>query len=249
MARATQTELIALINNAIQENTAGNITATALNTLLTSLTNGLYLPEVDTITVNAVSGVSTVTFSGGVTVTVDTETGEASVVLPDAPRQDIFGDINITSNEANTVTIGAGQVTTSDALLPITYGTTYFKIPGYSSGTSRGLPYDAAVGGFRCTIAGTYKFDGWASVRHDQNGATVGIVFGIFRSGSILSTSPRPTPAKMPNGGDLGLISGGGLAALEVDDVIVPLIGSNTAGTIIINNSTLIGLLVGLPTT
>jgi len=245
MARLDLTDLINAINNAIQTNTTGNITAPVLNQLLQDLTNNLYLPSVDTITVNGTGGVSTITFSGGSSVSI--VNGVASVSIPAAYRGDYYGEMNITNNEANTVVIGAGQVTTSDALLPITYNTTYFKIPGYSGGLSGGLTYNPTIGGLQAPVAGHYKFSGWASVRHSANSATVGIVFGIWRDGTFLAASPRPTPARIPNTGNVGLISGEGLADLLAGDVIVPLIGSNVAGTVTINNSTLVGTLVGIP--
>lgn len=244
MARATLSELIDRITNDIQENTSGDITATTLNELLDYLTNNLYLPTDSTVTVNDTEGVKEFTFGAGFTVTVDTVTGEASISITDNTPPVAFGEMNVTTNESNTVTFGAGQITGSDTLLPITPGTTYFEVPGYSAGTQEGLVYDAGNGGLRATIAGTYHFDGWLSCRHTANGATVGVVFGVKRGGTIIATSPRPTPAKMPNGGDLGLISGTGLVTLAIDDVIVPLVATDTAGDVTLNNSTLVGKLL-----
>lgn len=244
MARLSLTDLINAINNTIVENSSGNITADVLNNLLENLTNNLYLSEVSTITVNATGGVSSIVFTGGVTVNIVGE--EATVTMPAAYRGDAYGDMSITTNESNTVVFTTGQNTASDTLLPITYNTNYFKIPGYSAGTNGGFPYDAAVGGLHATVAGVYKISGWASVRHSANTSSVGVVFGIFRGGALIATSPRPTPTRIPNGGELGLISGEGLVTLEVDDVIVPLVGTDTVGTVTINNSTLVGLLVGV---
>lgn len=243
MARQTLTDLINAINAVIVENTTGAITATQLNQLLQTLTNNLYLPTVDTITVNGTGEVSELVFTGGAGVTI--LDGVATVSIPAAYRGDFYGDMSITTNEANTVVIGAGQVTTDDTLLPITFGTTYFEVPGYSGNISSGVVYDASNGGLRVTAAGDYQASGWASVRHSANSSTVGVVFGIKRGGTIIGVSPRPTPARIPNGGELGLISGEGLVALQVDDVLVPLVGSDTAGTITINNSTLVLRMVG----
>lgn len=243
--RQTLTQLIAAINTVIVENTTGAITATQLNQLLQTLTNNLYLPTIDTITVNGTGEVSELVFTGGAGVTI--VDGVATVSIPAAYRGDFYGDMSITTDESNTVVIGAGQVTADDTLLPITVGTTYFEIPGYSGNISNGVVYDAINGGLRVTAAGDYQASGWASVRHSGINAAVGIVFGIKRGGTIIATSPRPTPARVPNSGDLGLISGEGLVSLLVDDVLVPLIGSDTAGTITINNSTLVVRMVGNP--
>lgn len=246
MPRATLTDLINSINATIVENTAGDISATEVNQLLQYLSNNLYLPTDSTVTVNGTAGIKTFTFSGGITVVVDGVAGTADLELPTAYRGDYYGDMSITTNEANTVSIGAGQTTVNDTLLPITVGTTYFPIPGYSGNISSGVVYDSANGGLRVTAAGHYQASGWASVRHSANSSTVGVVFGIKRGGSFIGVSPRPTPARIPNGGELGLISGEGLVSLQVDDVLVPLIGSDTAGTITINNSTLVVRMVGL---
>jgi hypothetical protein len=243
MARLTLTELIDAINAVIVENTTGSITATQLNTLLQNLTNNLYLPTVATITVNGTGDVSGLVFEGGTSVNI--VEGVATITTPDAYRGDFYGDMSITTNEANTVPIGAGQTTTDDTLLPITVGTTYFEIPGYSANISKGVAYDPTNGGLRVTASGDYQASGWASVRHSANSSTVGVVFGIKRGGTIIGVSPRPTPARIPNGGELGLISGEGLVALQADDVLVPLIGSDTAGTITINNSTLVLRMLG----
>ena len=58
---------------------------------------------------------------------------------------------------------------------------------------------------------GWYQADGWASFRHSANNSTVAFVFGIEHPGQSIVYSPRPTPSKVPNIGDLGLISGGGI--------------------------------------
>lgn len=244
MARATLTELINRITQYIQENTSGDITATTLNELLDYLTNNLYLPTDATVTVNATTGVKSFTFGTGLTVTVDGVVGTAEISVTDNTPVIVFGEMNITTNESNTVTFTAGQTTADDTLLPITPGTTYFEVPGYSGGIQDGLVYDAGNGGQRATVAGTYHFDGWLSCRHTVNNSTVGVVFGVKRSGVIIGTSPRPTPAEMPNADDIGLISGTGLVVLAVDDVVVPLIATQNAGTVTINNSTLVGKLI-----
>lgn len=244
MARATLTDLINRITNDIQENTSGNITATTMNELLDYLTNNLYLPTDSTVTVNTTTGIKEFTFGNGLTVTVDGVAGTAAISVTDNTPVIVFGEMNITTNEANIVTFGAGQTTTDDTLLPITPGTTYFEVPGYSGGIQDGLVYDAGNGGLRATVAGTYHFDGWLSCRHTVNNSTVGVVFGVKRGGVIVGTSPRPTPAEMPNADDIGLISGTGLVVLEVNDVVVPLIATQNIGDVTINNSTLVGKLI-----
>lgn len=244
MARANLTDLINRITQDLQENTSGNITATVMNELLDYLTNNLYLPTDSTVTVNATAGIKEFTFGNGLTVTVDSVTGTAAISVTDNTPVIVFGEMNITTNEANTVTFGAGQTTTDDKLLPITSGTTYSEVSGYSGGIQDGLVYDASNGGLRATVAGTYHFDGWLSCRHTANGATVGVVFGVKRGGAIIATSPRPTPTKLPNGGDLGLISGTGLLTLDINDVVVALVGTDTQGDVTINNSTLVGKLI-----
>ncbi|AUR87665.1 hypothetical protein NVP1103O_08 [Vibrio phage 1.103.O._10N.261.52.F2] len=244
MARATLTDLINRITNDIQENTSGNITATTMNELLDYLTNNLYLPTDSTVTVNATTGIKEFTFGNGLTVTVDGVAGTAAISVTDNTPVIVFGEMNITTNESNIVTFGAGQTTADDTLLPITAGTTYFEVPGYAGGIQDGLVYDAGNGGLRATVAGTYHFDGWLSCRHTVNNSTVGVVFGVKRGGVIIGTSPRPTPAEMPNADDIGLISGTGLVVLEVDDVVVPLIATQNQGDVTINNSTLVGKLL-----
>ncbi len=244
MARATLTELINRITQDIQENTSGNITATTLNELLDYLTNNLYLPTDATVTVNATTGIKSFTFGDGLTVTVDGVAGTAEISVTDNTPVVVFGEMNVTTNEANTVTFGAGQTTADDTLLPITAGTTYFEVPGYSGGIQDGLVYDAGNGGLRATVAGTYHFSGWLSCRHTVNNSTVGVVFGVKRGGVIVGTSPRPTPAEMPNADDIGLISSTGLVVLAVDDVAVLLVATQNAGDVTINNSTLVGKLI-----
>ena len=244
MARATLTELVNRITQDIQENTSGDITATTLNELLDYLTNNLYLPTDATVTVNATTGVKSFTFGTGLTVTVDGVAGTAEISVTDNTPVIVFGEMNVTTDETNTVTFAPADTTSDDTLLPITAGTTYFEVSGYSGGIQDGLVYDAGNGGLRATIAGTYHFDGWLSCRHTANNATVGAIFGVKRGGSIIATSPRPTPAKMPNAGDIGLISGTGLVTLEIDDVVVPLIATDNQGTVTVNNSTLVGKLL-----
>ncbi|AUR83188.1 hypothetical protein NVP1032O_08 [Vibrio phage 1.032.O._10N.261.54.F5] len=244
MARATLTDLINRITNDIQENTSGNITATTMNELLDYLTNNLYLPTDSTVTVNATTGVKSFTFGNGLTVAVDGVAGTAEISVTDNTPLVVFGEMNVTTNESNIVTFGAGQTTADDTLLPITAGTTYFEVPGYAGGIQDGLVYDAGNGGLRATVAGTYHFDGWLSCRHTVNNSTVGVVFGVKRGGVIIGTSPRPTPAEMPNADDIGLISGTGLVVLEVNDVVVPLIATQNQGDVTINNSTLVGKLI-----
>lgn len=244
MSRASLTELIDRITNDIQENTSGNITAPVLNNLLDYLANNLYLPTDSTVTVNTIEGIKEFTFGNGFTVTIDEPNGTVDLSVTDNTPVVAFGEMNITTDETNTVTFGAGQTTADDTLLPITSGATYFEVPGYSGGTQEGLVFDAGNGGLRATVAGVYHFDGWLSCRHTVNGATVGVVFGVKRAGAIVATSPRPTPAKMPNGGDLGLISGTGLLTLEVNDVVVALVGTDAEGDVTVNNSTLVGKLL-----
>ncbi|AUR82220.1 hypothetical protein NVP1022O_07 [Vibrio phage 1.022.O._10N.286.45.A10] len=244
MARDSLSDLINRISNDIQENTSGNITATLLNELLDYLTNNLYLPTDATVTVNTTAGVKSFTFGSGLTVTVDGVAGTAEISVTDNTPVIIFGEMNVTTDETNTVTFGAGQTTADDTLLPITVGTTYFEVPGYAGGIQDGLVYDAGNGGLRAAVAGTYHFDGWLSCRHTVNNSTVGVVFGVKRGGSIIATSSRPTPAKMPNAGDIGLISGTGLVTLEIDDVVVPLVATDSQGDVTINNSTLVGKLL-----
>ncbi|AUR82706.1 hypothetical protein NVP1271B_08 [Vibrio phage 1.271.B._10N.286.54.B4] len=244
MTRATLSELLNRVDQDIQENTSGNITATTMNELLDYLTNNLYLPTDSTVTVNATTGIKEFTFGNGLTVTVDGAAGTAAISVTDNTPVIVFGEMNITTNESNIVTFGAGQTTADDTLLPITPGTTYFEVPGYSGGIQDGLVYDAGNGGLRATVAGTYHFDGWLSCRHTVNNSTVGVVFGVKRGGVIVGTSPRPTPAEMPNADDIGLISGTGLVVLEVNDVVVPLIATQNIGDVTINNSTLVGKLI-----
>ncbi|AUR88768.1 hypothetical protein NVP1118B_08 [Vibrio phage 1.118.B._10N.261.49.F6] len=244
MARDSLSDLINRISNDIQENTSGNITATVMNDLLDYLTNNLYLPTDATVTVNATTGIKSFTFGNGLTVVVDGVAGTAEISVTDNTPVVVFGEMNITTNESNTVTFAVGQTTADDTLLPITAGTTYFEVPGYSGGIQDGLVYDAGNGGLRATVAGTYHFDGWLSCRHTVNNSTVGVVFGVKRGGVIIGTSPRPTPAEMPNADDIGLISGTGLVVLAVDDVVVPLIATQNIGDVTINNSTLVGKLV-----
>lgn len=200
MARATYTELSNAIANAIQENTSGDITATVLANLLSTLLDGLY------------------------------------VVTPVTPA---YGAMHITQDETNTITITTA--TTDDTMLPITQGTTYLHVTGFSAGVEENVTYNATYGGLQVGIAGDYRADGWLSVRHSVNGATVAVVFGIIRGGVYVGLSARPTPTKMPNGGDLGLISGGGsLNGLQSGDILVPLIASDTLGTVTVNNATLL---------
>lgn len=243
MARPTLSNLIAAINAIVVENTQGNITATQMNQLLQNLTNGLYLPTQPTITVNTQTGIYNLTFGGGLTVTLDPVNGTATVNSPEAPTPPTYGEMNITNATGNTVVIGGGKTTGAD-LLPITAGTTYFQVPGYAAGKQQGLVYDATAGGLRATVAGDYKFTGWLSVSSSATNTTSAVVFGIKRGGSIIATSPRPTPTWLPNASRLGLISGVGLVTLAIDDVVVPLIGADTACTLTINNSTLIGELL-----
>ena len=244
MSRASLTDLINAITNAIQDNTSGNITAPVLNNLLDYLTNNLYLPTDSTVTVNTVTGIKEFTFGNGFTVTIDEPNGTVDLSVTDNTPVVAFGEMNITTDETNTITYAGGQTTADDTLLPITPGTTYFEVPGYSGGIQEGLVHDAGNGGLRATVAGTYHFDGWLSCRSTGNGATIGVVFGVKRGGVIVGTSPRPTPVKLPNGGDIGLISGTGFVVLAVDDVVVPLIATDNQGTVTINNSTLVGKLL-----
>ncbi|QAY01968.1 hypothetical protein VpaJT1_39 [Vibrio phage VpaJT_1] len=85
MARQTLTDLINAINAVIIENTTGAITATQLNQLLQTLTNNLYLPTVDTITVDGTGGVSELVFDGGSIVSI--VDGVATITTQDFATQ------------------------------------------------------------------------------------------------------------------------------------------------------------------
>ena len=83
MARATLSEILNRIDQDIQENTSGDITATTLNELLDYLSNNLYLPTDSTVTVNNTAGIKEFTFGSGLTVTVDGLAGTVEVSVAD----------------------------------------------------------------------------------------------------------------------------------------------------------------------
>lgn len=244
MSRATLSELINQINNVIKENTSGNITATNLNQLLDYLTNNLYLPTESTVIVNTKDGIKEFDFGSGLTATIDEASGKVAVTAVDNTPLIAYGEMNITTKEDNKLTYGAGKATASDTLLPITVDSTYFQVPGYEAGTQDGLAFDSANGGLRATIAGTYYFDHWISCRHNADSATVGIVLGIKRGDSVVSTSLRPVPTMIPANGTLGLISGTTLLDLQVNDVVVVLAATDKEGDVTFNNSSIIGKLL-----
>ena len=151
-----------------------------------------------------------------------------------------YGQMAVRNNPSNVVTITTA--TTNTSLLPITINTTYKKVEGFSF--ERGMSFKLVSNGLQVMQQGIYKFSGWASIRHSQNNATVGVLFAIRRNGIIVGNTPSPVPAKIPNTGDVGLISGEGLVELQNDDIIEVYIGSDKTGVVTVENCTIIGLFI-----
>ena len=112
MARATLSELLNRIDQDIQENTSGDITATTMNELMDYLTNNLYLPTDSTVTVNTTTGIKEFTFGNGLTVTVDGVAGTASVSLANPRPVDTgsnYNQVEILLISGNTLDSVAGN--------------------------------------------------------------------------------------------------------------------------------------------
>lgn len=114
MARATLTELLNRIDQDIQENTSGDITATTMNELMDYLTNNLYLPTDSTVTVNATAGIKEFVFGDGLVVVLDEVTGKATITNPSADVVDNGGafsasctsTVNIPTSSTNPAFLG-----------------------------------------------------------------------------------------------------------------------------------------------
>lgn len=148
-----------------------------------------------------------------------------------------IGQMAIRNSTTNSVSIT--QATTSDMLLPISIGTTYKKVTGFSSEIDRGV--STVNDGLTVNTSGFYRFGGWASIRHSQNTSTSGVLFAVRRNGVIIGTTPSPVPALLPNIGDIGLISGEGFTELLAGDSIEVYVASNKTGTVSIVNCTITG--------
>lgn len=147
------------------------------------------------------------------------------------------GQIAVRNNPTNNVVITTA--TSDDSLSDITADVTFLRVPGLSSEVDSGIGFDGE--GLEVSLDGTYYFSGWASIRHSANTATVGILFGLKRDGVIIGTTASAVPSRMPNTGDIGQISGGGIVTLQAGDVIIPLVGSDKLGTVTVENITVDG--------
>lgn len=76
----------------------------------------------------------------------------------------------------------------------------------------------------------------WADFRHSVNGSTVGFIFAYERAG-FYYFSQRPTSHRVPNGGQVANISGGGTINAQQGDKFSLWVASDTTGTVIVNNS------------
>jgi len=86
---------------------------------------------------------------------------------------------------------------------------------------------------------GTIFISGYADIYHSANNSTVGVAFSIERN-SVRVLSPRSVHARMPNGGDIGNISGCGVVAAQVGDIIGIALASSVTGTISFSASALV---------
>lgn len=147
------------------------------------------------------------------------------------------GQMAIRNQPANNITITTA--TSSTSLLPITIGTTYKQITGFSLEDGMGFTFES--NGLKVHHNGKYRFGGWAAIRHSANTSTTGVLFAIRRNGVIVGNTPSPVPALMPNVGDVGLIAGEGFVTLQAGDVIEVYVGSDRTGTVTVENCTITG--------
>lgn len=80
--------------------------------------------------------------------------------------------------------------------------------------------------------------DGYADVTHSANSATVGVAFSIEKSG-VRYVSGRSVHARVPNTGDIGNISGNGIAVLAQGDILGLAVASDVTGNVSFKSSTL----------
>lgn len=79
---------------------------------------------------------------------------------------------------------------------------------------------------------------GWGAFRHNVNATTVSFVLGVEDETGV-SLSQRPTSAKVPNGDDLGNISGGGRVRLKAGEKIGVWIAASKTGDVTLGNANL----------
>jgi len=144
----------------------------------------------------------------------------------------IFAQMSITNNQANTFAMTGTGI---DTLVP---PTGYSKITGFVKEVGKG-GFDVSASAFIIPEDGWYQADGWCSFRHSANNSTVAIVFGITPPGGPLAYSPRPTPAKVPNVEDIGLIAGGGTFYAKKGTLVDARAATNNTGTVTIPNATI----------
>lgn len=154
----------------------------------------------------------------------------------------VFATMAVTQDEANTIAVtGTGSDQLPPPAAPVTAGpgpfNGFYKVAGFSLERAKEITF--ASNELTLPSDGTYTVNiGWAAFRHSTNQSTVGFVLGIERAGQIIF-SQRPTSSKVPNGGDLENIAGGGtLDALAGDKLSVWLASDNT-GTVTVPNANL----------
>lgn len=79
---------------------------------------------------------------------------------------------------------------------------------------------------------------GYADVSFDQNSSTVGVAFSID-SGGTRFVSSRSVHARVPNSGDIGNISGNGIAVLSAGDILGLAVASDSTGNVNFKSSAL----------
>lgn len=153
-----------------------------------------------------------------------------------------YATLVITQNDSEVITmIGTGD----DRLLPPegllelgspSYGG-YYKVTGFEATKLKGFYFDESTQELVTLLPGEYSLPvAWGSFIHSQNNSVVSFVAGVTR-GSSISFSQRPTPDKVPNVGDPGLVSGGGTLTLQKGDRLSFWTATDISGDLLLRNA------------
>jgi hypothetical protein len=139
----------------------------------------------------------------------------------------LFGSMTITNNLTNQIALtGAGNTDFVD-------NTGFTAITNYQPSETNGFTFEAGTNFLVLPVDGQYFATGYAGLYSSVNNTTCALKFSF--NGVFLS--PRPVPAKMPNAGDKGLISGDGTFYATAGTVVGVWIASDRNSTVTVPNS------------
>lgn len=146
---------------------------------------------------------------------------EANVTHPSPPLT-----LNLTGQGNEELQPPAGYVTLVD---------------GYAAQVRRGSNLEALPDGrIRVLSDGLYRIDAYADISFSTATVTVSAVFSFEAPGGAVSYSPRAVHSRLPNFGNIGNISGQGVAELTAGTIIGIAFSSEDTGVLTVHTSTIL---------